>query len=333
MDAKGAPLVSVIVPAYNAARWIEECLNSIASQTLDDFECIIIDDGSTDMTPDLADSFAALDPRFSVIHQSNQGLSSARNAGIRKALGAYLTFVDSDDYVDPTLIEKLVHAIDGQRARISMCDYAEVDSGSYNPRKVFERVEGGLIDQRSFWMGCYGTYGGTYIYVWGKLYSREIFESVRFPDGYIYEDQIAALDLIAESDSIAIVHEALYCYRVHEGGLAHRFDADSFFRACEAFILRDAYFAEKGWGDVRVANLRKLISYLLVLNRLPASSKDPSFKSRYNNLRAQAKRICWSSMPHVIGRPSSAARIIPFMVGEGLFDWLHKSWRRIKGRG
>ena len=104
-----APLISIIVPVYNTARWLPRCLDSIQNQTFTDWECILSDDGSTDESGVICDEYAAKDPRFRVIHKENGGVSSARNAGLEAARGKYIQFVDSDDYVDTRLLAFALH--------------------------------------------------------------------------------------------------------------------------------------------------------------------------------------------------------------------------------
>ena len=98
-------LISVIVPVYNAGVYLEKCVNSILDQTFTDYELILVDDGSTDQSGALCDEFAQKDPRVLVIHQKNAGSSAARNAGIKASKGSFLSFVDSDDWVDPDFLE------------------------------------------------------------------------------------------------------------------------------------------------------------------------------------------------------------------------------------
>lgn len=105
---KATPLISVIVPIYQVEAYLEECLDSILNQTYRQLEIILIDDGSTDRCGDICDRYASQDSRIKVIHQTNQGLSAARNAGMDMATGEFISFIDSDDYIDPHFYEKMV---------------------------------------------------------------------------------------------------------------------------------------------------------------------------------------------------------------------------------
>lgn len=113
------PKVSVIVPVYNAEKYLSECVDSILNQTIEDIECILVDDGSADGSPAICDRYAAKDPRVKVIHKDNGRAASARNAGLRVATGDYIAFVDADDWISPDMYEKML----AQEADVCLCDY------------------------------------------------------------------------------------------------------------------------------------------------------------------------------------------------------------------
>ena len=119
----GRPLISVVVPVFRVEKYLERCVRSILSQTWRDIEVILVDDGSDDRCPLICDGFAGSDSRVRVIHKPNGGLSSARNAGIDAAAGEYLMFIDSDDYIEPEMAEKLYDALIESGADMSLCGY------------------------------------------------------------------------------------------------------------------------------------------------------------------------------------------------------------------
>ena len=328
MGNPDAPLVSVIVPVYNVEPWLEECLQSIAAQTLEDFEVIVVDDGSTDASGRIADRFSSEDVRFTVIHQANGGVSSARNAGIDIAKGKYLSFVDSDDYLEPTMLEKLVHAAEEQGTAIAMCDYAEGDGSTWKRLDIFKDVREEVLDEHRFWLGCYGVNPGAYIYIWNKLFRSDAFSSVRFAEGFICEDQIIALDLYHGKASIAIVRDALYSYRIRKSGnsragyLNPRF-LESIVLSAKSFIIRDMFFSSRGWTDVRMRNLRKTVAYLIILfNGKEKASQE--VLDAYAGLRREAAQICRQILPSLLARPKRSARVMAFLLNERLYVGLSK---------
>ena len=113
--------ISVIVPVYNVKPYLEPCILSILNQQYDDFECILINDGSTDGSEELCNELQLLDSRIQIIHQSNQGVSAARNRGLDTATGEYVAFIDSDDWIDPDSLQRLWDSITSYQADLSVC--------------------------------------------------------------------------------------------------------------------------------------------------------------------------------------------------------------------
>ena len=310
------PIISVIVPVYNVAAWVEQCLDSIAGQTFTDFECIIIDDGSTDESPAIVDRFASRDQRFTVIHQENRGLSGARNAGMEMARGEYFAFVDSDDFIHPEMLEKLLGAIEEQGTRIAMCDFEYVFEGGSAPSNYLREMPCDLLDERHFWLLCcdYATISA--VAAWGKLWKRDIFDRARFEDGKISEDIIILSDVIPGNCPIALVKERLYRYRKRRGSIT----SGGTSIADRLYIISvrlnwDPYFAAQGWADVRVESLRYVVSNLAAIcERI--GMKLPEDRVFYGELRKRAVALYWKLLPHLLARPGIAAKITAYVIGE-----------------
>ena len=138
-------LVSIIIPVYNTAKFLPRCLNSVQNQTYKNLEIILINDGSTDNSLTIAEDYAKKDPRIKIITQKNQGLSAARNTGLKNATGDFITFVDSDDEIKSEMIEELLDAIETTSANIAACSFSEsfpngkTKSFNHNyPKKVYD---------------------------------------------------------------------------------------------------------------------------------------------------------------------------------------------------
>ncbi len=213
------PEVSVIVPIYNAGEYLTACIDSILNQTFDDFELILVDDGSTDDSGASCDTYAEIDRRVQVIHQENQGQSAARNHAIEQAKGEWLCFVDSDDVVHPQMLERLYcAAIEGQ-ANISMCSAVEA---SYIPKKFFEAygelsfTSIKMDEQRLISIYDDGAHRG-----WiacAKLIRKEIVQNNPFTVGRIYEDNAVVCRWLVEAKTVSNVDDVLYFYRVNPQG-------------------------------------------------------------------------------------------------------------------
>lgn len=206
------PLVSVIIPVYNVAKVLERCVESVRQQVYPNLEIILVDDGSTDMSGKFCDVFAKKDSRVKVIHQSNQGLSAARNAGLKLATGKWITFVDSDDTVRPDMIDLLHRLCYEHRTKMSICGYFEVRQGSEGkisktatpPEvKVLNTLEclAAMLCEDGFSMSA-----------WGKLYARELFDLVQFPEHRLYEDVGTTYRLVMQCPQVVVSSAQEYNY-------------------------------------------------------------------------------------------------------------------------
>lgn len=207
-------MVSVIIPVYNVEKYIRECVDSVIKQTYRDIEIILVDDGSTDSSGILCDEYAKNDLRIKVIHKQNGGLSSARNAGIEIATGDYLTFVDSDDYIALDMLEQLMYAIEHFDADFVACGItSSVDKLDKNMMKDVllytkgETLKFILKEKKIVTSAC------------GKLYSKELFERIRYPYGMLYEDFGTTYKLVDISKRIVFVDVKKYYYRCNFGSI------------------------------------------------------------------------------------------------------------------
>ena len=204
------PEISVIVPVYNTEQYIHRCIESILSQSFKDFELILINDGSTDASGTICDEYALKDSRIRVFHQQNRGQATARNFALdwifANSDSVYISFIDSNDWVHPEYLEKLLYAIKKYDAPISQCAYKRVESeNSFN---VSKNLDDSLIlaspeEQYSKW------YNANFC---GKMFSKESFDHLRFPEGKIFEDVLIWYKLLFSFEKVAIIDEILYYY-------------------------------------------------------------------------------------------------------------------------
>lgn len=215
-----SPLISVIIPVYNVAKLLERCVDSVLTQTYHHLEIILIDDGSTDMSGKFCDVYKKRDPRIKVIHQENQGLSAARNAGLAIATGAYVTFIDSDDSVEPDLIECLLTLCQQYRTKMSICAFHEIRNPSTTPQNPPEQGSYVLntLDCLTA-MLCEEDFS---VSAWGKLYARELFHDVRFPVGKIHEDVGTTYKLVLQCPEISVTPAQKYLYYANNNSITHQ---------------------------------------------------------------------------------------------------------------
>ena len=218
------PLISVIVPIYQVEKYLEQCLDSILNQTYRNLEIILIDDGSPDRCGDICDRYASLDSRIKVIHQPNAGLSAARNAGMDIATGEYISFIDSDDYIDSHFYEKMEQGFqDYPEAPIITCLAYQNEEGYITPYTHINTNQPEFHSTLTFCEDC--ILGKMSVVVWNKLFRSELMKDIRFRVGRIFEDSLFMHDLSPilkqyPGDVVVIPHN-LYYYRIRQGSICH----------------------------------------------------------------------------------------------------------------
>lgn len=217
--------ISVVLPIYNVANYLDECVKSVLNQSYADFELILVDDGSTDGSQTLCDQYKQKDKRIIVIHQKNGGLSSARNTGIKCAHGKYIALIDSDDYIAYDYIEQLYNAIVENSADISMCDFQKVTEDSkLKEIKILDQSENKhlILDKEETIKEVYnGNFHGIDFVSWAKMYKLDLFRenNIYFPEGKLHEDAFTTYKLFYLSHKIAYIDVPLYFYRIRNGSI------------------------------------------------------------------------------------------------------------------
>ncbi len=231
-------LISIIVPVYNVEKYLDKCLESIVSQTYKNIEIILVDDGSSDNCPAMCDEWAKKDSRIKVIHKENGGLSDARNVGLENAKGKYIGFIDSDDYIDKTMFEKLLNKAKENDADMTLCGM----SFAYEDGTIKKNIETNLKNcnaqniatfytHSQFWTENKDIYTDSVMAsVCRVLYKREYIGLHRFDKGMYYEDVLFNLPLLEKKPVISIVNENLYFYCQRAGSIVHSYNEVKFNR-------------------------------------------------------------------------------------------------------
>ncbi len=258
--------VSIIIPAYQAGKYLADCVTGVLSQSFTNFEAILIDDGSTDETSELCDAYAKTDPRIHVIHQENGGLSAARNAGLSIASGEYVLFLDADDFWDDQdALANLAERIGQTHADVLNFSYKKYyeDTGEKVP--YFEQLPAmpdtlsGNKEQAD-----YLTENGLYIAsACNKLIRRGLLGTpeMRFEKGIFSEDIVWCLKLLLEAQSLDFICENFYCYRQRKGSITHTIDDKKCRDLCDN-ILKCAELLKEADEDVK-ASAERYTAYQL----------------------------------------------------------------------
>ena len=262
--------ISVIVPVYNVEKYIGKCLDSLVNQTLKDIEVIVVNDGSPDDSQKIIDKYAAKYKNVKSYIKKNGGISDARNYGLKYAKGEYIAFVDSDDYVDNTMMEKLYNkAIEGSYDVVE-CNLHMVDERDRLIKDVYHTLSkniNSLDGKKEYMLDMYTS-------VWNKIYKKSLFDyGIRFKKGVWFEDVEFLYKLIPFVKTIGFVNENLYYYVQHDGSITKTFDnrlfcyVDNWNGVVEFYKennLYDEYYNELEYSYVRylyASFLRQSLNY------------------------------------------------------------------------
>ena len=229
-ENKNNIMLSVIVPVYNVEKYLEDCVESLLNQTYREYEIILVDDGSTDSSGEICDMLAKRSEKIQVIHKENGGLSSARNIGLKEARGRYIGFVDSDDYIMPTMYEKLIKAMSRHKAQIAVCQYFSFLTNDLLGKKSEEtkstHISGKVCNKHeAFKMFFIHQISES---VCDKIYSAELLKDCWFAEGEINEDTNVVFRLLEKSSKTIVIHQELYGYRTRQGSITKSGYSDKF---------------------------------------------------------------------------------------------------------
>ena len=203
-------IISVIIPVYNVEKYLEKCIISVVEQTYNNLEIILVDDGSLDQSGIICDKWSEEDERIRVIHKANGGLSDARNAGLDAAIGTYIGFVDSDDYIHPKMYQRLYDNIRDYGADLAVCGFDWIDEKTGTAYRSSNMFTDCVVDKKEAIKSI--CYNNAFIVVWNKLYKRELFHDFRFPYGKFAEDLFIMPVLFNKCTRIISVSGNYYYY-------------------------------------------------------------------------------------------------------------------------
>jgi len=213
-------LISVIVPVYNSEKWIRECCESVLSQSYDNIELVLVNDGSSDSSGEIIEQIALSDERVKVINIEHSGVSTARNTGLDAAAGSYVTFLDCDDILQSDALDSMYHTLRKSDADIAVYTKAEFSSDGYRAVREFPLPY-------EIWRGTdglkasLGDHPATYS-VWGKLYKKELIEDVRFAVGrQAHEDSFFVFECMLKQPTVVVTNTVAVNYRLHDDSLSH----------------------------------------------------------------------------------------------------------------
>lgn len=263
-DLGDAVKISVIVPIYNAEKYLETCLRSILNQTYQNFEAILVDDGSSDESGRICDQYAQQDERVLVVHKKNEGLICARKTGIMAAHGEYIAFVDADDWIDADFLETAVWQMEHEKADIVITGCIKedgtcseivqnrIDPGIYDISRLVSDVYPGMLHYGSFYEF------GILPYIWNKFYKRQLLETcytgidTRIYDG---EDVAVTFPYLLKSQKAVITRDAKYHYRIHGESMTANRKADYYQNTARLYLYLASKFQESAYSQCMMPQL------------------------------------------------------------------------------
>lgn len=244
-------LVSIIIPIYNVENYLERCISSVAAQSYQNLEILLVDDGSTDRSGRICDQWAERDPRVRVIHQPNGGVSAARNAGLQAAIGTWIIQVDSDDHIAPYAVEKLMRSAQTTGADMVICDFVKGSDEAFcfteNADAMVETADGISVIHRIY----DGDHNALrYGVPWCKMGRRQLYDGIRYPDGKIFEDIYTTHKLLFRCARIAVLDAPLFYYFQRPGSIMNASFSMKKLDYLQALVERVEFFAAHGLGEL-----------------------------------------------------------------------------------
>ena len=265
------PLISVIVPVYNVEQYLDQCLESIVSQTYPRLEILVVDDGSTDGSGDMCDRWAERDSRICVTHQPNGGLSAARNTALDRMSGEHVIMVDSDDVLHPDAAARLLSAMERHQADIVVGDHVIVGEKATPqwPDTAAAGPEGDrAYSQSEALLAIFYQQGLTHS-AWARIYRASLFDGIRYPVGQLYEDLAVIYPLLKRCDKVVKIPQVVYGYRQRESSILGHFSPKraDILNICEGLELHTLVEDNQYHSAVRSRLLSAYFNILLLSNQ------------------------------------------------------------------
>lgn len=304
-----SPLVSVVVPIYRAEAYLKQCVDSLLGQSYSNLDILLVDDGSPDSCGGICDAYGAQDPRVTVIHQDNRGVSAARNLGVRTARGQYIAFVDADDWVEPEHIGYLLGLIRQEAADIAVCRCAAAARKSAAETALFSGEEAlqALLYQKLFDTNP-----------WSKLYRADIVKETPFPENMFFEDLAVVCRMFGRAERVAYSRRRTYHYRKTPDGTMNGGHVDRLLDEARAAEMMYAYVTQAHPNLTAAAESRRFSAFCQVLLKLPEDREETA--ALWEKIRAARWQVLTD--PGTRGKNRAAALIS--CLGEGA---MRKLWK------
>ncbi len=304
------PEISIIVPVYKVEKYINKCVDSILNQTFQDFELILVDDGSPDNCGAICDEYAKKDKRVLSVHKKNGGLSDARNYGINMAKGKYIGFIDSDDYIADDMYEALYNNIVKYEADVSVCGIYDC----YGEKVVPQDIKKGVFEFSASQAVEYMLSGkGVGLFAVNKLYKREVFKDVRYPVGKTYEDAFVIVDILLRAEKVVIDTTPKYYYIHRESSITLSNFSKKYYDILEA-QTHNMELIEENFPDLKdLGDFRIWWAYKQILSRLALNDKET--RKKFSEDKKHISKMIRKDLPKILrNKYNSKSQLVSYIL-------------------
>lgn len=286
-------MISILVPVYNVEKYLCRCLDSILQQSCTDYEVVLVDDGSTDRSGSICDDYAAMHPCIRVIHQQNAGLAQVRNVSLAAARGEYITFVDSDDAIEPTYLETLLRDLQETGADVAICSWSEVSDAGVRTELTWDQKEKGFrVWTQEEAVNALLYQKGIDNNTWGKLYTREVMAGIVFPAGRVYEDIATTYQVLMQARRVCYRPSPLYLYTSNLSGISQSSFSP---RRMDLIDMAEGMYADiarRFPAYLRGAQARLLRAYIHVYLQIPGRADFKAYQDRvFRGIRKHCRAV------------------------------------------
>ena len=323
------PLLSVIVPVYNVEQYLPKCVESILNQTYRNLELILVEDGTKDSSGLICDEYARKDSRVRVIHKENGGLSSARNAGMDAASGAYITFVDSDDWLEPEGYAHMMELMQRYQVKLVCGGNYDVDSETGErtlgvcPEKEELITTREMVRRMFLWQGCDSS-------ACDKIYHRDLLENFRYPYGKVCEDVAVTYKIVLGTDRVVMSQRPFYNYLHRSGSISTSAVSEKTFHFSQHTAEIYDYIREhypQILDAARYLRVRSLVYNIMSLDLADKNVRNTYRKQYSSSRKALAEHFFFILKSFLFGRQERLTDILMIL---GIYRYLRVIYHKIK---
>lgn len=262
------PKLSVIIPAYNVEKYIRGCLDSIEAQSFQDFECIIIDDGSEDDTNKICQEYVKQNPKLKLYSSKHEGVAFARNTGLSKATGEYMIFIDSDDDIHPNMFEIMIQQLEEHSADVVECGINYIDTTETVQYKCCRGKE--IVSGRDILIRYCDEGWLVHFIMCNKMFRRSLFDEIYFPINKVHEDEYVQYQVLYRAKKAVLIEDCMYQYYRRKGSIMNCYTSKRINCYIDFSLNRIRYFEDK---DREVFNAMLKVFYVTVFENYDSCQK------------------------------------------------------------